>query len=135
MKIVLNTKVLLAALFFGGYPRQIVEAVVEGRVAAYATREIVEEYEAVIAKMRSRKQEGLPANLLLPFTSRLHIVEPKYEFKICRNPYDNRFASCAMAAHALYIADDGKKISFINAHRSIKIVNAKGFCQMLSLCA
>ena len=44
MKIVVDTNVVISGVFFGGNPRQIVEAIVDGDINAYATAEIVDEY-------------------------------------------------------------------------------------------
>ena len=56
MKIVLDTSVVLAAFFFGGPSRQIIESVARGKTAAYVTQEIVAEYEAAVARMASKKR-------------------------------------------------------------------------------
>lgn len=44
MKIVIDTNVVISGTFFGGYPQSILRAVVEGKVLASATTEIVDEY-------------------------------------------------------------------------------------------
>lgn len=133
MKIVIDTNVLVSAFFFGGFPRRILEAVVRGEAAAYATREIVEEYESVVAKMKAGKRGKLPPNLLLPFTARLHIVAPKLDAAVRRDPEYGKFISCAIAANAFYIVDDGKEIPSAGSGRSAKIISAEGFCQLLTL--
>ena len=134
MKIVLDTTALLLAFFFDGYPRQLIEAVVQERIAAYATREILEEYEAAVAKMKSGKKGRLNPNLLFPFTSRLHIVRSKCRNALCLNPDDDKFVACAKAANAIYIVNDGKKVSFIGSHKSTKVLPAELACLLLTLC-
>lgn len=42
---------MISGVFFGGAPRMILNAVVDGKVTAYATLEIVEEYQEIIEKM------------------------------------------------------------------------------------
>ena len=100
MKIVLDTTVVLTAFFFGGPSRQIIESVARGKTAAYATQEIVAEYEAAVARMASKKRGGLRPNLLLPFTTRLHMIETTPKPPLCRHPGDDRFLSCALDANA-----------------------------------
>ena len=135
MNIVMDSHVLLLALFFGGHPRQILEAVMQGNVAAYATREIIEEYEAAIAKMASRKRRKLPRNFLLPFISHLHIVKPSPHAAVCSDPNDDKFISCAVAANALYIVNDEKEVLVEGPGRAAKVISAEGFCLLLTLCA
>ena len=45
MRIVVDTNVIISGVFFGGFPRQILNAVVESRLTACATTEIIDEYE------------------------------------------------------------------------------------------
>ena len=41
MKIVVDTNVLISGVFFGGFPRKILKASVEGRIKACASMEIL----------------------------------------------------------------------------------------------
>ncbi len=47
-RIVIDTQIVLSAFFFGGDAQRIIETVVRGKLKAYATREIVEEYLSLI---------------------------------------------------------------------------------------
>ena len=135
MKIVIDTGVVVSALFFGGQSRRIVEAVAQGRLTAYATREIVEEYEAVVAEMKSKAQGGLRSGLLLAFAKCLHIVGPKPLAGACRDPGDEKFISCALAADAVYIVGGDKEVSFSGACKPVIIMAAEGVCEILALYA
>ena len=63
MKIVIDTNVVISGTFFGGFPRMVLEAVVDKTVSAYATTEIVEEYTEIVKEMIDRKQGHLSTNL------------------------------------------------------------------------
>lgn len=56
MKIVVDTNVVISGIFFGGNPRMIIEAVVYGRVDAYATAEILREYEEIVEHFVKKRQ-------------------------------------------------------------------------------
>ena len=134
MRIVLDTNVVLTALFFGGPSRRIVEDVAQGKVAVYATREIVAEYEAAVAKMASKKGGGLRSNLLLPLTTRLHMVEPKPKSALCRHPGDDRFLSCALDAKAEYIVIGFKELYLRKLGKRVHMMTAEGLSLLLNLC-
>ena len=51
MKIVVDTNVVISGTFFGGAPRQVIEAIGRKEVKAYATPEIVEEYEEIVEEI------------------------------------------------------------------------------------
>ena len=127
MNIVIDTGVVVSAFFFGGQPRRIIEAVAQGKFTAYATQEIVEEYEAVIAEVGTKKGGALRENLVLPFTSRLHIVAPE--------PDGDKFVSCALKAGAVYVVEGGEDLSAIGQGRRVKIITVEGICQILDLYA
>jgi putative PIN family toxin of toxin-antitoxin system len=133
MKIVIDTKVVLSAFFFGGPPQAIIEAVARGAVAAYATREIVEEYRAAVAQLASRNKRGLRKNLLVPFTARLRMIEATPKPATCRNLNDDKFLSCALDAEAFYIVDDDKNLCLRHGGRNVRIMVAEGLCRLLEL--
>lgn len=41
MKIVIDTNVVISGTFFGGYPQRVLRSVVDGRITASATTEII----------------------------------------------------------------------------------------------
>ncbi len=135
MKVVIDTGVLLSGLFFGGHAQQIIEAVHQGRIAAYVTREIAEEYDAAVAAMEARIGGRVRKKLALPFTARLHMVEPKVKIPLCRDADDDKFIACALAANAVYVVGEDKEVTFIGPRKSVKIMNAEGACRLLALCA
>lgn len=49
MNIVIDTNVVISGTFFGGFPRRVLEAVVEKKITAFATVEIVDEYNEIVA--------------------------------------------------------------------------------------
>ena len=71
MNIVIDTNVVISGTFFGGAPRQVLEAVVDREVNAYASAEIVGEYQEIVEEMIRRKQGRLSASVLAPFIQSL----------------------------------------------------------------
>jgi putative PIN family toxin of toxin-antitoxin system len=51
MKIVVDTNVLISGIFFGGFPRKILSAIVGRKITACATAEIIDEYEEIVQEM------------------------------------------------------------------------------------
>lgn len=56
MRIVIDTNVLISGVFFGGFPRKILSAVVGQKITACATAEIISEYEEIVQEMIDEKQ-------------------------------------------------------------------------------
>ncbi|MDE7133190.1 MAG: putative toxin-antitoxin system toxin component, PIN family [Lachnospiraceae bacterium] len=129
MRIVIDTNVLISGVFFGGFPRKVLSSVVTGEITAYATAEIINEYEAIVQEMIDRKQGHINKNILTPLITAMEIIEPITQIEICRDPDDNKFLGCAKDSHSLYIVSGDKDLLVIEKYENIQIITAKEFCE------
>lgn len=129
MNIVIDTNVVISGIFFGGYPRKILEAVADKQISAYATTEIINEYYEIIDEMIKRKQGRINNSVLSQLVSKLKIIQSSSSVNICRDPDDNKFIECAIDANALYIISGDKDLLDIQKFNNIQIVNTKFFCE------
>lgn len=128
MKIVVDTNVLISGVFFGGYPRKVIEAVIDNKIKACATVEIVEEYNEIVAEMIDRKQGHIHKDILMPLVAKLELIRPKTNVEICRDPDDDKFLSCAIDSKALYIVSGDKDLLSIKTYKNVEIITAADFC-------
>ena len=133
MRIVIDTNVLISGVFFGGFPRKILNAVVEHRLTACATTEIINEYEEIVQEMISRKQGHINCRLLTPLIQVLEVVESITHVELSRDPDDDKFIGCAKAAKALYIVSGDKDLLVLENVDNIYIITAKDFCEKYML--
>lgn len=129
MRIVIDTNVLISGVFFGGFPRNILSAVVSQKITACATAEIINEYEEIVQEMIDRKQGHFNSVILSPLIEAMEIIETNTHIEICRDPDDNKFLECARDSHALYIVSGDKDLLVIEEYEKIQIVTAKDFCK------
>lgn len=129
MKIVIDTNVLISGVFFGGFPRKILSAVIGQEITACATAEIINEYEEIVQEMISKKQGYINTAILSPLIKVMEIIEPVNRVEICRDPDDNKFLECAKDSHALYIVSGDKDLLVIKRYENVQIVTAKDFCE------
>ena len=134
MRIVIDTNVLISGVFFGGFPRKILSAVVGQKIFACATAEIIIEYEEIVQEMISRKQGHINRSILSPLIKAMKIIEPVTHVKVCRDPDDNKFLECANDSHALYVVSGDKDLLIIGQYENVQIVTAKEFCKKFLLC-
>lgn len=128
MRIVIDTNVVISGTFFGGTPRKVLEAVYGGKADAYASPEILEEYQLIVDEMIDRKQGHLRRDVLSIFSSKLHVIESNTDVNICRDPDDDKFLSCAIDAKAVYIVSGDKDLLEIKEYEGIEIITANDFC-------
>lgn len=62
MRIVVDTNVITSAIFFGGKPYQLLRYIMEGQVGGVASKEIVDEYEEIILRLKQMSQWGVFPN-------------------------------------------------------------------------
>ena len=129
MRVVVDTNVVISGTFFGGKPREILEAIVDGRISAFATPEIVGEYQEIVDEMISRKQGHLRRDVLAPFEEALSIAEPQTHVEVCRDPDDDKFLGCAIDALAIHIVSGDKDLLTIRSYEGVEIVTAAEFCE------
>ena len=129
MRIVVDTNVLISGVFFGGFPRRILNAIVEGKLIACATAEIIDEYEEIIQEMIKRKQGHINYQLLAPLVQVIEVVDPVTRVKLSRDPDDDKFLGCAKDARALYIVSGDKDLLVLGRFENIEIITAKEFCE------
>ena len=134
MRIVIDTNVLISGVFFGGFPRKILSAVVGQKIFACATAEIIIEYEEIVQEMISRKQGHINRSILSLLIKAMKIIEPVTHVKVCRDPDDNKFLECANDSHALYVVSGDKDLLIIGQYENVQIVTAKEFCEKFLLC-
>ena len=129
MKIVVDTNVLISGVFFGGMPRKVLSAIINRKIVACATDEIVDEYNEIVREMISRKQGNLNYDILAPLIGILEIVKPITKVEVSRDPDDDKFLGCAKDAGALYIVSGDKDLLVLEQFENIEIVTAKEFCE------
>lgn len=127
MKIVIDTNVVISGTFFGGFPRKILEAVVNNKVDAYANTKIIKEYLDIVKEMIVDKGGKIDENILSPFIEKLNLVKPVSKIKISRDKDDDKFIECAIDSKALYVVSGDKDLLDIVEFQNISIITAKEF--------
>lgn len=129
MKIVIDTNVVISGVFFGGYPRRILDAVLDEEITASITAEIAAEYVETAQEMIARKQGSYRGELFSALLSKMELISPRTEIHLSRDPDDDKFIACASDAKALYIVSGDKDLLVLERYENIEIVTAKEFCE------
>jgi len=129
--VVLDTNVLVSALLFSGKMGWIVEGWKTGVIVPVFSRETFDEFRRVLSypKFSLTVQEiaALIENEVLPFCEVVEIGEEI--LSVCRDPADDPFLSCAVAASADCIISGDKYLLALGSFRNIPIVTTAAFLQ------
>lgn len=136
MRLVLDTNIIISALFWGGTPRKVLEyAKIQGTLCF--TDETFRELEIVLgySKFRPFLQEvpiSIPRFLdqLTVHAIMLTNVPPITFIK--EDPSDNKFLACALATSAEYIISGDAHLLTLKSFQGIPILTPRGFLKSVS---
>jgi putative PIN family toxin of toxin-antitoxin system len=111
MRVVLDTNVLVSAIFFAGTPARILAGWSDGRFDLLASIDILSEYRRVIVRL-SQRFPSVEAQPILDLVLReCRLVEPvPVPATACDDPDDLKFLACAVAGRASCIVSGDRAL-------------------------
>ena len=127
MKIVIDTNVVVSALFFGGKPQKLLHFAITGAFEVVVSKEIIKEYNELVERI-SDKYSGKKENFSInEFLSKCFLVRPSRKVDICRDRDDNKFLECAAEAKCLYVVSGDSDLLALKRFEDIEIVTVAEF--------
>jgi putative PIN family toxin of toxin-antitoxin system len=132
-RVVLDTNVLVAAAYApASASRRIVEACIEGRLLAVASRAVKQEYELILARA-VRVDEY--RDRLAEFLDRLELAEPSQTPRlVVEDPGDDKFLAAAEAGRADWIVTNDRHLLSLDPHGAMRIVSSGRFVGLVPRC-
>ncbi len=127
MRIVIDTNVIVSALFFGGKPRALLELVATGHLDIFVTQEILAEYKATIDYLLEKYHGHQLPSFLPEFKKVASVIESSSRVRVCRDPDDNKFIECALDGQCSYIVSGDKDLLDIERFKNIRIILVSEF--------
>jgi len=127
MKIVVDTNVIVSAIFFGGRPKDLLVHLVSHEIDVYASTEIIEEYKDTVEYLCSKYPERPHRLPLTEIVSAMRIVKPSLRIEVCRDPDDNKFIECAYEAKCIFVVSGDKDLLSLKRFKNIEIVTVAKF--------
>ena len=130
MRAVLDTNVLVSAIFFSGTPFQVLDAWLKDRFDLVVSTEILEEYR----RTAGRLGEEFPDVDVVPVINRiaLHallVVPARLPDDACADRDDIKFLECALAARAECVISGDRALLRASGYRGIKVVTPRRFLE------
>ena len=128
MRVVVDTNVFVSS-FFGGNPRRIIDLWIEGGITICLSKDILDEYVAVLLRMGLDKDKELDEllNLFSHGFNSLFIANPPCINIISDDPDDIKFIECAVGLDADHIISGDKHLLNLREYCGIKISSPRNF--------
>lgn len=130
LTIILDTNVLISALVFGGKPKMILEAAIQGTLQMALSQPISDELEGVLAGEKFRYPNKVTRVILDELIAISHVVTPAKRVNIIQSdPADNRILECAVAADAEIIVSGDTDLLTLKEFSGIAILSPAEFVE------
>ena len=134
MRAVLDTNVVISAIFFGGMPLKIVRAAFAKKVELVASKAVLREYREVAERLHVQFPSVNYRRPLSILESKLIIVRPvALGETVCRDPDDDAIIACALGGKAKVICSGDDDLLALNGFRGLEIMQPSDFCQRMKI--
>lgn len=128
MKVVLDTNVLISGIFWKGTPYKILDLWVQGHIKVFASKKMLEEYFEILKRID--QSEVLARKWQLFIAENINIVGVKEKIQLSRDPHDDMFINCALAANVSHIISGDQDLLVLEKISKIKIVTPVKFLKL-----
>lgn len=132
MRIVLDTNVLMAGIFWSGPPFEILKRWKKGSVKLVVSPEIVAEYLRVSEEL-GRDRPGVDVGSILDLiTASSEICLPApLPNQVCRDASDDMFIACALSSDADFIVSGDKALLAASGYQGVQVIKPKEFLDLM----
>ena len=122
---------LHSAVYFGGKPYDLLKLIMEEKVSAIASKEIVDEYEEILARLQHKFPKLSKSIPFQEIVGKLTVIKVSSDIRICRDSEDDKFISCAVDGRCIYIVSGDNDLLSLKDYDGIEIITVAQFFERL----
>ena len=132
MRAVLDTNVVMSAIFFGGVPLDVLTAWHNGEFELIVSDAVMSEYREIAERMKARFPMIAPERWLSYIESLATMVSAApLVGQVCEDADDDVFLACAVAADAKIVCSGDKHLLACNGWNDIEVLTPRMFYNLL----
>ncbi len=133
MKVILDTNVVISAIFFGGAPRKIIDFLHDGKFELILSKAIYQEYIEIAERLafKYKKLDGHMQVLHQLGEIASFVKANHFESQVCEDPDDDIFLEAAVASGATIISSGDKLLLACDGYRGIRVMRPKDLLGLL----
>jgi putative PIN family toxin of toxin-antitoxin system len=130
MRVILDTNVILSAIFFGGVPGRILTAYRDGKLTIALSPEILDEYRTTAARLAKKFDVEYEEILDWIAVHSEMMAVPSLDQPVCADSDDDKFIACSLASGAKIICSGDKHLLDVNGYRGIEVLRPRAFVDL-----
>ena len=127
MKVVIDTNVIISAIFFGGTPKAILAAIFSQKFQFVLSPLILEEYQEVAERLSTKYNVQYGKILQLIAAHSEMVADLPLAKPVSDDPDDDKFIAAALASKAKIICSGDKHLLSVDGYKGIEILKPKPF--------
>lgn len=127
MRVILDTNIILSAIFFGGVPGRILNAYRDGEITIVLSPEILDEYQATAERLAKKFDVDYEEILDWIAVHSEMTAAPSLNEPVCADPDDDKFVACALASNAKIICSGDKHLLNVDGCLGIEVLKPRAF--------
>ena len=132
MRAVLDTNVVMSAIFFGGVPFEVLSAWHNGDFELVVSEAVMAEYREIAARMKAKFPSIEPEIWMRYIEDHATVVSAApLATQVCEDADDDVFLACAIAASAKIVCSGDKHLLACNGWNGVEVLTPRLFCNRL----
>ena len=128
MRVVVDTNVLISAVFFGGKPGQILDAWQKKKIELVISTKILAEYVDVLHRIAVKYPKVDISQIITLITSFGLIIEARnLEEPVCEDPDDDKFIAAALESSSRVIITGDSHLLDVSGYSGIEMIQPAVF--------
>jgi putative PIN family toxin of toxin-antitoxin system len=134
VRVVIDTNVLISAIFWSGKPKQLLNQVRRGKIIFLTAEVLLVELKEVLTRRDKpfKLSEEEAHRILTQLRNLGEIIEPHSLVTTCRDDADNRVLECAVDGRAEWIVTGDSDLLDLEVFQGIKIAAVADFLSAVS---
>jgi putative PIN family toxin of toxin-antitoxin system len=131
-KVVIDTNIFISGFGWDAKPEEVLKLLKQRRIVNYVSIKILDELKRVVSYPKLKFSDLLQNKIIEFVFFYSEIIEPTEHIShITKDPDDNKFLECAIAANAEFIISGDPHLIKVAEYRAVKIVDAATFLNIV----
>jgi len=129
VRIVIDTNVIISAIFWTGKPKQLLNKVRHKKVIYLTSKDLLDELRDILVRKDKpfKLSEGEAERAVTGIQELGEIVQTHSQVTVCKDQRDNQVIECAIDGEAEYIVSGDIHLLELKTFRGVKIITVSDF--------